>query len=170
MRESIEGEAIADYWINDKKRFTEEGYFQVDWDACKMAIRKSKVTRRHWVSKFESGWCATGKMMKKWKYRLVDNCPRCGAPGESTTHILKCRAASAETQWGKSMMELSKWLEENNTCPDISIFLVQALVQWRSGEEVTRPKNPMFDGMRDIFVSQNTIGWRPFIGLSLIHI
>ena len=30
VRESIEGEAIADYWINDKKRFTEEGYFQVD--------------------------------------------------------------------------------------------------------------------------------------------
>ena len=164
VRESIEGEAIADYWINDKKRFTEEGYFQVDWDACKMAMRKSKVTRRHWVTKFESGWCATGKMMKKWNYRLVDNCPRCGAPGESTTHILKCRAASAEIQWGKSMMELSKWLEENNTCPDISKFLVQALDQWRSGEEVTRPKSPMFDGMRDIFYSQNTIGWRPFIG------
>ena len=47
--------------------------------------------------------------------------------------------------------------------------LVQALDRWRNGEEVTRPKNPMFDGMRNIFVLQNIIGWRPFIGVCISH-
>ena len=164
LRESIEGGKIADYWINQKKRFSEEGYFQVDWDACKMAMTESKISRRHWVSKFESGWCGTGKMMKVWKYRLVNNCPRCNAPNETSTHILKCPGASATTQWQKSIMELSKWLEENQTCPDISNFLIKALDQWRMGQEVTKPTNYEFDGVKDIFESQNIIGWRPLLG------
>ena len=78
----------------------------MDWDAYKMPIINTKISRRHWVSKFESGWFGTGGMMKKWKYRLIDNYPRCNTPNETSTHIIQCPAQSATTQWEKFILEL----------------------------------------------------------------
>ena len=43
------------YLINKTKRFSEDGYFQVDLDAYKMAIHKSTIINTHWVFKFEPG-------------------------------------------------------------------------------------------------------------------
>ena len=64
LRESIEGGKVAEYWICKRKRMIEQEYFQVDWEANKAAMKAVPVSRRHWVSKFESGMCGTGKMMK----------------------------------------------------------------------------------------------------------
>ena len=108
-----------------------------------MAMNKSKISRRHWVMTFDSGWCGTCSMMKLW-----NTCPRCNAAKETCTHILQCRAMSVSIQWEKSIMELSKWLEENRTCQDISNLLIQALDQWRRGQ-----KDYAFDGMKNIFES-----------------
>ena len=52
LRESIEWGKVAEYWIYKRKRMAEQGYFQVDWDANKDAMKAVNVSRRHWVSKF----------------------------------------------------------------------------------------------------------------------
>ena len=77
LRESIEGGKAAEYWVFKRKRFNEEGYFQVDWETNRVAMKSVPIGRRQWVTKFESGMCGTGKMMELWKKRLVNNCPRC---------------------------------------------------------------------------------------------
>ena len=63
LRESIEGGKVAEYWIKKKKKFTEESFFCVDWEAIKAAMGNVGPQRRRWVSKFEAGICATGPMM-----------------------------------------------------------------------------------------------------------
>ena len=50
------------------------------------AMKNTKRGRQPWISKFMSGWCATGKMMKI-------ACPRYNAAVEDNTHILLCQAA-----------------------------------------------------------------------------
>ena len=47
LRESIEGGKAAEYWIYKKKRMTEEGYFQVDWEANKLAMKESRIARNN---------------------------------------------------------------------------------------------------------------------------
>ena len=37
-RDSIEGGKVAEYWIYKLKQMTEQGYFQVDWEANKDAM------------------------------------------------------------------------------------------------------------------------------------
>ena len=106
LRESIEGGKVAEYWICKKKVILEQGYFLVDWEANKLAMKASPVARRYWVTKFESGIYGKGEMMKMWKQRLVNNCPRCGATNETTTHILKCRSKTAQATWDKSFEKL----------------------------------------------------------------
>ena len=127
-------------------------------------MKTVSLSRRHSVSKFESGMCASGKMMKIWKLRLVDNCPRCNAVGESTTHILQCTSQSARTLWNKSIEDLTNWLVENHSCPDIARLLLQIIDQWRRGEVVTMIKDFEFDGIQSIFDKQALIGWRPIMG------
>ena len=99
------------------------------------------LSRRHWVTKFESGFCGTGRMMKIWKQRVIDNCPRCCAANETTTHILTCPAASAYKSWEKSLVSLEVWLVGKKICPDLRISLLHILDRWRYGLEVTNLTN-----------------------------
>ena len=75
LKESIEGGKVAEYWICKKKRISEKGYFMVDWEANQAAMKSVPQSKRQWVTKFESGICGTGRMMKLWKQRVIDNCP-----------------------------------------------------------------------------------------------
>ena len=45
------------------------------------------------------GWCATGKMIKRWDKTLVASCPRCGQQIEDDAHVLKCKATGAVETW-----------------------------------------------------------------------
>ena len=164
LRESIEGGRIAAYWINKKKRFTAAGYFRVDWPAVKTAIESVPLRRRQWVSKFQSGFCATGRMMKLWRQRLIDTCPRCGAAVEQPTHILCCPSASAVTTWEKSLLRLKEWMTLEKTCPDISRLLLHALAQWRATQLVTPLTSYDFDAMPRLFIDQERIGWGNVLG------
>jgi len=164
LRESIEGGKVAEYWICKRKRMTEQGYFQVDWEANKAAMQAVPVSRRHWVSKFESGMCGSGKMMKIWKQRLVDNCPRCNAECETPTHILQCQSSSAKITWDKSMVKLTEWMKTNKTCPDIIRLILHGITKWRMGEEITPLRDLEFDDVTRIFGAQQQIGWRSFMG------
>ena len=55
---------MVEYWIYKKKRLTKRGYFHVDWDTVEIVIKSSVLSRRHWVSKFESGVFVSGRMIK----------------------------------------------------------------------------------------------------------
>ena len=136
----------------------------VDWEANQAAMKSVPQSKRQWVTKFESGICGTGRMMKLWKQRVIDNCPRCGVPKETTTHIIKCQSVGAQTVWEKSMSELNKWLVENNTCPDLRRLLIHGLQKWRTGDERENGVTFDFDGVDDVVETQRQIGWRQLIG------
>ena len=164
LRESIEGGEAAEYWVLKRKRFSKDGFFEVDWKANKKAMTTVSIGKRHWLTKFESGICGTGRMMKIWKQRVVDNCPRCGAANETTTHILQCPCKSACEVWDASLESLEEWLIKKKTCPDLRRLLVQILNQWRQGKEVSDITNYDFEGCTKVFPSQHTIGWRQVMG------
>ena len=164
LRESIEGGKVAEYWIKKKKKFTEESFFCVDWEAIKAAMGKVGPQRRRWVSKFEAGICATGPMMVHWKQRLVPNCPRCMYHTESTTHILQCQSKSALLKWETALQSFSEWLTLVHTCGDISTFLITAIDQWRSKQIVTPPSEYSFKGIQECYQEQSLIGWRQLMG------
>ena len=64
LTDSIEGGKAADYWIHIRRRTSEEGSFEIGWVVNERTMKSVSQARRHFVTKFESGMCATGKMMK----------------------------------------------------------------------------------------------------------
>ena len=129
-----------------------------------MAMKSVCSSKRHWVTKFQAGICRTGRMMKWWNQRVIGNCPRCGAPDETTTHVLRCRCGSTEEIWGPSKISLEKWMNEYKTCPDLKRMLLQFIEQWRLGREVSNITDIEFESAQGIFVEQKKIGWRNMIG------
>ena len=164
LRESIAGGNAANYWVNHRKRFSPAGFLEVDWDSMDKAMSKVSLARRQWVTKFESGICGTGRMMKRWKKRVIDNCPRCGCSNETTSHVLKCKAVSAVTVWDKSIESLEEWLRANKTCPDLRRLLLHIMDRWRNDLRVTNISNYEFDICNKVYVAQELIGWRQMLG------
>ena len=78
----------------------------VDWKANQIATKEISITRRHWITKFKAEICGTGRMMKLWKQRVIDNCPRCGAPKETSSHVLLCRCDSTNSIWDLKLKSL----------------------------------------------------------------
>ena len=164
LRENIKAEEAYDYWVEHKKRLSKNGFLDVDWNANKKAMKSVKNSRRQWVTKFESGICGTGRMMKIWKQRVIDNCPRCGKPNETTTHVLQCNSETATAIWEVALSDLENWLRDNKTCPDLRKLLVRVINQWRLGEEVRNLESFEFESCEGVYPAQKEIGWRQLMG------
>ena len=73
------------------------------------------MIKRHWVRKYESRMCASGKLMKIREKRLANNCHRCNEPCKIATYILKCESVGSILLWISLMDDLNEWLVEKNT-------------------------------------------------------
>ena len=61
------------------------------------------------------------------------------------------------------MDKVQEWLISNDSCPDLSKLVLNALKSFKTGEKVALHDDIMFDGVKDVFTSQSNIGWRVFI-------
>ena len=55
---------MFEYWFDKRKMMGDEALGMIDWKSQGKAMRSSSIQHRQWVSKFVSGWCATGKTMR----------------------------------------------------------------------------------------------------------
>ena len=79
------------------------------------ALRTKPQLFQLWMTKHVSGFCATGKMMKKFCYQVHKTCPCCKLPGvvENTAHLLICPDIRMQAAWSTKIEELEEWT--NNT-------------------------------------------------------
>ena len=57
------GDEVCDYWITKGKIPLKEIH-SINWVNSKKAIQRLPFSKQLWISKFSSGHCAVGKMMK----------------------------------------------------------------------------------------------------------
>jgi hypothetical protein len=93
LREACNMPTALSYW-DRKQRFGTLDSREIDWEALGNAMQATP-NRQRWVSKTISGFCATGRMMKRPRERDTDACPRCGHP-ETVEHIWTCKQDTAE--------------------------------------------------------------------------
>ena len=163
LRKSISGTAIFDYWVNTKKRIDEDEIELIDWKIIGKAMKNTKHGRQQWISKFTSGWCATGKMMKIWGKRISSACPRCNTAIEDNNHILRCKAVGAVKVWDESKSKLNDYLDYTNTCPDLALLIINIIDNWKRGTAIQLQEGELFDGIKDLFRAQMSVGWRLFL-------
>lgn len=123
----------------------------------------SKHTRQQWVSKFTSGWCATGKMMWHWGNRLTASCQLFNAEVENTYHIMARQAVGALNAWETSAVKLEEWLDCHETCPDLNKLVMNIVMNWKLGRPIDIHNDIYCDGVRRVMQSQKEVGWRLFL-------
>jgi len=99
------GQAAHDYWAG-KARFWGLDINLVDWDTIEKVVAGQTITMRRWMTKFTTGFCATGCCMRQTKLRQMADCPRCGHPNEDTNHILQCPHPDAQLLWDMAILQL----------------------------------------------------------------
>ena len=156
VSEVIHGSKILKYW-EDKGRFEERDEAAIDWNCVEKAMKEVNRTRRVWVTKHVSGFCASGKMMLRWKKRESAKCPRCDET-EDAKHVWLCRGAGADEVWLAAIAKLRTWLVKKKTLPNLVDVLCDRLEAWRKN---TLPSVSIstFLGMKDATFSQDKIGW-----------
>jgi len=85
--------------------------------------------------------------------RTTAKCPRCQAEVEDKTHIIRCPAPSARTQWALSLATLDNWLKDQGTDPLLRKRLILALNDWANVAEPQAPSPTAYE------TEQAHIGW-----------
>ena len=76
--------------LHDREKLHKDLFDNVAWEAMGAALNIKPQLFQLWVTKQVSGFCATGKIMKKFRYQAHETCPCCKLPGvvEDTAHLL----------------------------------------------------------------------------------
>ena len=110
-------------FLIEKRQYTEDSFKSIDWIAIEKAAESMSTRRRIWLTKFVSGFCATGSVMKKRKLWDDELCPLCGCCKETTDHIIQCTDERSRLQYQKSIKKFITYLKKSHTDPTIiSIF------------------------------------------------
>ena len=156
----VRGTRAKKYW-DRKNRFKEGSSADVDWQATGDAMKSMPRARQHWLTKHASGFCATGKMMKRRGEWTTAKCPRCDEEIEDNQHVLQCRGAGAKEQWQEGIKSLRKWTTEQGTSCDISAAISDGLQAWYNNE------TPELDGysreIQEVMQLQTKIGWQALL-------
>ena len=91
LYEFIHAEATMTYWEQKRDDFPPAVHWMVDWDAAEQAVNSLSTAKRIWLAKHVTEYCAVGIVMKLRGARIHSECPRCGIPDETVTHVLKCK-------------------------------------------------------------------------------
>jgi len=96
----------------------------IDWTTIHTVVKGMTIKQWRWMTKFTTGFCATGQMMYQWGQQGLTECPRCGYETETTAHILQCPNSEAQAIVDQNTQELQDLLKnldmEPNTMEDLS--------------------------------------------------
>jgi hypothetical protein len=161
---SIQDRSAAQYW---RRRAGPRATLLVDWDATAAAVKSLPRSRQIWLAKQSSGMCATGRRMHAWGKRSSAQCPRCSEE-EDSEHVLCCQGVGTDARWAQHMESLRRWMEQEESAPQLIDDLVEGLQQWRGLSSVQRSlhntlrKTDSLPGINSSSqkCNQHYIGWR----------
>ena len=121
------------YWAT-KRGWESNTTKLVDWSKIGWVFSHYKSNNRRNAAEMASGLMGTGRMLKRWKVKDGDKCPRCNLPDKTNTHILTCPSIEAQARWAASMTSLNKTLTQLETHPGIQVAILNNLQRWRMGK------------------------------------
>jgi len=106
------------------------------WDGMERVMRYYTKMFCVFVTKQVSGCAGTNHELAKWNDDVVDKCPNCGLPGESTKHVTRCRDEGRVQLFRQSAEDVLECLHDAGVkmeLIDLSMIISQhrGRVRWR---------------------------------------
>jgi hypothetical protein len=158
--EHVHGAAQVHRWER-KRRLPETATRKVNWDACEQAMKSLPLNRRHWVGKHVAGHCGVNSKLKEWKMRESDECPMCEEV-ETARHVWECQFPEARLVRSKGLYQLRKWMQSQQTCPDILRIISARMSAWAYGTR-SYPQRSTHPRIQEALQDQDEIGWTNFL-------
>jgi len=86
------------------------------------------------MTKFTTGFCATGQMMHWWGQQETATCPRCGYESKTIVHILQCPNQAAQLIVDQNTEELRTLLKDLDMDPNTMEDLSKGFHTWSSNQ------------------------------------
>jgi hypothetical protein len=157
--EDIYRKKLSIHW-HKHDRMTPDQFRLVNWEACEQAMRRLKISRRHWVAKHTEGMCGVNKWLFKWKDRDTDECPRCSLP-EDARHVWQCLAENTHPIRAAGMERLDNWMQSSLTSPDIRL-VINTRLQQLFRQLPLAPFPSLSNDLQQALNVQDDIGWENF--------
>ena len=158
-------ERILKWW--DRKHRFRKGITvkHIDWTVMRRTSMEQSFAMGRFVSKWTSHHIAVGRMMGLRSARDTDECPCCGIPGETTTHVLRCRALKCRKQWRRGLRTVTKWMTTAKTDPEIQSAIYYTLRRYnRDGNFDSYVVPSLPNGViKECVIAQSRIGWTGFL-------
>ena len=118
------------YW-RKKKSINADTEHWIDWKVVHKSHKALDPSNNKWLSKWMTGFCGVGKMMKIYGFQTHSKCPKCQQDNETTDHVLQCQSYGTHCLWQKSMRELSTWIADNDGPTELGDIITHNLNAWR---------------------------------------
>jgi hypothetical protein len=155
IRRSAGRKRARKHW-RKKKIIAEETEHCIDWKVVHKSHKSVDSTTHQWLSKWMTGFCRVGKMMKVYRFQTHTKCPRCQQPNENVKHVLKCQSYGT-----KQMRALSSWITKNDGPEGMGDVITQNLTAWRQNSMYPHP--PIDTTLRKAVLQQDSLGWNNFL-------
>ncbi len=127
----VHTQQIFKWW--GKWGFSIEDRKQVDWGANESALCAVPTSCQYWLTKYESGMCGVGKMIKIWGKQATDKCPHCGE-WKTVPHVLAWQEEDAVKTFHDSIEILDQYIICSNAAPEICMIIKHVLLAWKRGD------------------------------------
>jgi hypothetical protein len=151
---------VRKHW-RKKGKFTEENEHCIDWKVVHRSHSALDKNRNKWLSKWMTGFCGVGKMMKIYGFQTHTKCPKCQQNNETTDHVMQCQSYGTHCLWQRQMRTVTKWIEDNEGPQELASAITNNLTAWR--QQSTYPPLPTHRSLRAAVVHQDGIGWRSYL-------
>jgi hypothetical protein len=160
LTDIIQTRKIKAYW-EDKRQIGPEASKAIDWTVLRKSAKNYE--RIKWLSKFVTGICGVGVMLKLWKHQSHSSCPRCGLDNETSEHVVLCKSPPATAIWDDAIDKLKSWMQDNEAEPHMMQIICSSLRSWRKGERLPYPTAEIPVIVMEAMIEQDNIGWFNFI-------
>ena len=127
------------------------------------AMKSFPVMFRKWITKHVCGFCGCNEHLSHYTPGLINVCPACNTPHETTAHVTICTDSERTKLYKDSVDALVDWMEKNDTAPLLSM-MIENYLRARGSRSMADVAPPSLDVNYKIFVKYHDIlGWQNFI-------
>ena len=138
LQHAIGSRDLRLYWIK-KGKYPADLENWIDWRLLSKSTKGLKGYRQRWLTKWITGVCGVGKMLKIYKYQDHSRCPRCNVEGEDTAHVLQCPEPIWKVTWNREVNNLRTWMIKEDGCPTMTTMIIMSIQAWQSHSPYPAP-------------------------------
>ncbi len=152
---------LARSLFHRKKILSRDEFEEVDWELVHRTLHSVPRLFQVWASKHVLGIAGTMKFLAHQDGRKP-TCPSCRSCEETCAHIARCPEAGHTEAFLQAVVELSRWMTENETHPDL-VSVISDYAQGRGETSCIKCAEDLPLIVREFAISQDKIGWGNFI-------